>query len=74
MRRRPLMQVPLMTNASPSADRPHAYRSSVWLGPFKLNMFEQFTMTSRADAERSSDMVLRQVAPWLRPFCHVKWQ
>lgn len=53
--------------------RPRTYTSSVWLGPFQLKMYETFTLSSRADAERSSDLVLRQVAAWLRPFCHVEW-
>ena len=49
------------------------YTSSVWFWKIRLNVFEQFTMTNIEDAKKSSDLVLKQVASWLRPFCRVEW-
>ena len=53
-------------------ERKH-YRSHVYIGPFELKMFEQFSMTNLGDAIKSSPLVLKSVARWLRPFCHVRW-
>ena len=62
--------LPLET-ASPK-NRKH-YRSRVYIGPFELKMFEQFSMTNLEHAIKSSPLVLKSVPPWLRPFCRVRW-
>ena len=54
-------------------DRKH-YRSHVYIGPFELKMFEQFSMTNLEHAIKSSPLVLKSVSPWLRPFCRVRWE
>lgn len=57
-----------------SVAMPATVTSSVWLGPFELKMYETFTIPRTEAVKRNSRLVLRQVAPWLRPFCRVNWK